>query len=93
MPTEAVATSMLDPELVGEVLNVMRGLVHSGITMTFVTRELRFACEACDSLVFMDGGTVVEQGTPARVITAPRNERTREFLKRVRAASENHSLM
>jgi polar amino acid transport system ATP-binding protein len=77
-------TSMLDPELVGEVLSVMRRLVHSGITMIFVTHELGFAREACDALVFMDGGKVIEQGPPARVIDAPLNERTREFVKRVR---------
>jgi polar amino acid transport system ATP-binding protein len=75
---------MLDPELVGEVLSVMRGLVHSGITIVFVTHELGFAREACDRIVFMDGGTIIEQGTPAQVILSPRNERTREFLRRVR---------
>jgi polar amino acid transport system ATP-binding protein len=77
-------TSMLDPELVGEVLNVMRRLAHTGITMIFVTHELGFAREACDTIVFMDGGKIVEQGTPAQMIESPRNERTREFLKRVR---------
>jgi polar amino acid transport system ATP-binding protein len=77
-------TSMLDPELVGEVLTVMRHLVHSGITMIVVTHELGFAREACDSLVFMDRGAVVEEGPPARVIETPQSERTREFLRRVR---------
>jgi polar amino acid transport system ATP-binding protein len=77
-------TSMLDPELVGEVLNVMRGLAHTGITMIFVTHELGFAREACDTIVFMDGGKIVEQGAPAQIIESPRNERTREFLRRVR---------
>ena len=77
-------TSMLDPELVGEVLTVMCALVHSGITMIVVTHELEFAREACDSLVFMDRGAVIEQGPPARVIETPRSERTREFLRRVR---------
>jgi polar amino acid transport system ATP-binding protein len=77
-------TSMLDPELVGEVLTVMRRLVHSGITMIIVTHELGFAREACDALVFMDRGAVIEQGPPARVIETPRSERTREFLRRVR---------
>ncbi len=77
-------TSMLDPELVGEVLTVMRSLVHSGITMIVVTHELEFAREACDFLVFMDRGAVIEQGPPARVIETPRSERTREFLRRVR---------
>jgi polar amino acid transport system ATP-binding protein len=77
-------TSMLDLELVGEVLTVMRRLVHSGITMVVVTHELGFAREACDSLVFMDRGAVVEEGPPARVIETPQSERTREFLRRVR---------
>lgn len=77
-------TSMLDPELVGEVLAVMRRLVHSGITMVIVTHELGFAREACDSLVFMDCGAVIEYGRPARIIETPRSERTREFLRRVR---------
>jgi polar amino acid transport system ATP-binding protein len=77
-------TSMLDPELVGEVLTVMCALVHSGITMIVVTHELEFAREACDSLVFMDHGAVIEQGPPARVIETPRSERTGEFLRRVR---------
>ena len=77
-------TSMLDPELVGEVLTVMRRLVHSGITMIVVTHELGFAREAFVSLVFMDRGAVIEQGLPARVIETPRSERTREFLRRVR---------
>jgi polar amino acid transport system ATP-binding protein len=76
-------TSMLDPELVGEVLTVMRRLVHSGITMIVVTHELGFAREACDSLVFMDRGAVIEQGPPAQVIETPRSERAREFLRRV----------
>jgi ABC-type polar amino acid transport system ATPase subunit len=77
-------TSMLDPELVGEVLTVLRGLVHSGITMIFVTHELAFAAEACDRIVFMDAGTIVEQGSPREVMFSPRNERTKGFLKRVR---------
>jgi polar amino acid transport system ATP-binding protein len=77
-------TSMLDPELVGEVLGVMRRLAHSGITMIVVTHELGFAREACDTLVFMDAGRIIEQGDPAQLIAAPRYERTREFMRRVR---------
>jgi polar amino acid transport system ATP-binding protein len=77
-------TSMLGPELVGEVLTVMRRLVHSGITMIIVTHELGFAREACDSLVFMDRSAVIEQGPPTRVIGTPRSERTRAFLRRPR---------
>lgn len=76
-------TSMLDPELVGEVLTVMRRLVP-GLPIIIVTHELGFAREACDSLVFMDRSAVIEQGPPARVIETPRSERTRDFLWRVR---------
>ena len=71
---------MIDAELVGEVLNVMRRLAHSGITMIVVTHELGFAREACDTLVFMDAGRIIEQGSPAEVIDAPHHERTREFM-------------
>lgn len=67
----------------GSLPNVMRRLVHSGITMIFVTHELGFAREACDTLVFLDGGRIVEQGAPAQVFGSPKNERTREFLRRV----------
>jgi polar amino acid transport system ATP-binding protein len=76
-------TSMLDPELVGEVLLVMRDLAKSGITIIFVTHELDFAREACDNLVFMDAGKVLEIGPPLEVLKSPKNERTREFLRRV----------
>jgi polar amino acid transport system ATP-binding protein len=76
-------TSMLDPELVGEVLLVMRKLAESGMTTIVVTHELGFAREACDTVVFMDGGKVVEVGTPHEVLRAPKHERTREFLKRL----------
>lgn len=73
-------TSALDPELVGEVLAVMRKLANTGMTMIVVTHEIRFAREVADRVVFMDGGKVVEQGTPAEVIDAPMHERTRRFL-------------
>jgi polar amino acid transport system ATP-binding protein len=76
-------TSMLDPELVGEVLLVMRDLAKSGMTIIFVTHELDFARDACDNLVFMDAGRVLETGSPTEVLKSPKNERTREFLKRV----------
>jgi polar amino acid transport system ATP-binding protein len=76
-------TSMLDPELVDEVLQVMRKLAHSGRTIIFVTHEIEFARDACDVLVFMDGGRIVEMGPPLEVIKSPRNERTRNFLKKV----------
>ncbi|GAB3687419.1 amino acid ABC transporter ATP-binding protein [Angustibacter aerolatus] len=77
-------TSALDPELVGEVLQVMRGLAESGMTMVVVTHEMSFAREVADRVVFMDGGVVVEQGDPKRVINDPQHERTRSFLRRMR---------
>jgi polar amino acid transport system ATP-binding protein len=77
-------TSALDPELVGEVLEVMRRLADDGMTMVVVTHEVQFAREVGDTVVFMDGGVVVESGPPAEVLERPREERTREFLGRVR---------
>ncbi|MEW2352006.1 amino acid ABC transporter ATP-binding protein [Streptomyces sp. NPDC006684] len=76
-------TSALDPELVGDVLDVMRDLAESGMTMIVVTHEMGFAREVGDSLVFMDGGVVVESGHPREVLTTPRHERTRAFLSKV----------
>ena len=76
-------TSALDPELVGDVLAVMRQLADEGMTMLVVTHEMSFAREVADRVVFMDGGIVVEDGPPARVLTDPRHERTRTFLARV----------
>ncbi len=76
-------TSALDPELVGEVLDVMRGLARDGMTMIVVTHEMGFAREAGDTLVFMDGGVIVEAGTPRDVLANPRHERTRLFLSKV----------
>jgi polar amino acid transport system ATP-binding protein len=76
-------TSALDPELVGEVLDVMRGLAEDGMTMVVVTHEIGFAREVGDSLVFMDGGVVVEHGTPLQVINSPQQERTKAFLSKV----------
>jgi len=80
-------TSALDPELVGEVLKVMRGLAATGMTMIVVTHEVGFARDVADTVVFMDGGVVVEQGDPKDVINNPRHERTRSFLSRIRAES------
>lgn len=74
-------TSALDPELVGEVLAVMRKLAAAGMTMVVVTHEIRFAREVADRVVFMDGGLVVETGTPAEVLDNPKHERTRRFLR------------
>ncbi|MFD9570227.1 amino acid ABC transporter ATP-binding protein [Streptomyces sp. NPDC059982] len=76
-------TSALDPELVGEVLSVMRLLAHEGMTMMVVTHEMSFAREVADRVVFMDGGVIVEQGPAAQVITRPAHARTRDFLDRV----------
>ncbi|MXP64295.1 amino acid ABC transporter ATP-binding protein [Roseomonas sp. M0104] len=76
-------TSALDPELVGEVLAVMKDLARSGMTMVVVTHELAFAREVGDALTFMDGGRVVERGAPRAVLADPREARTREFLSRV----------
>ncbi|MGH3625454.1 MAG: amino acid ABC transporter ATP-binding protein, partial [Sciscionella sp.] len=76
-------TSALDPELVGDVLGVMRQLADEGMTMLVVTHEMQFAREVADTVLFMDGGVLVEQGSPAQVIGNPRNARTRQFLARV----------
>jgi polar amino acid transport system ATP-binding protein len=76
-------TSALDPELVGDVLSVMRSLADEGMTMLVVTHEMQFAREVADTVLFMDGGVVVEQGPPDQVIGAPQQERTRVFLSRV----------
>ncbi|GMA92915.1 amino acid ABC transporter ATP-binding protein [Homoserinibacter gongjuensis] len=76
-------TSALDPELVGEVLQVMKQLAESGMTMIVVTHEMGFAREVADSLVFMDGGVVVESGDPREVLSNPQHQRTRSFLSKV----------
>jgi polar amino acid transport system ATP-binding protein len=76
-------TSALDPELVGEVLDVMRALAEDGMTMIVVTHEIGFAREVGDTLVFMDGGVIVEAGNPREVLANPQQERTRSFLSKV----------
>ncbi|MCC2592179.1 amino acid ABC transporter ATP-binding protein [Tessaracoccus sp. OS52] len=76
-------TSALDPELVGEVLAVMKDLAQSGMTMIVVTHEVGFAREVADQVVFMDDGLVVERGTASQVIGAPQNPRTQEFFAKV----------
>ncbi len=76
-------TSALDPELVGEVLRVMRDLASAGMTMIVVTHEMGFARDVADHVVFMDGGVVVEEGPPAEVIGNPQHERTKTFLRRM----------
>ncbi|MER6912692.1 amino acid ABC transporter ATP-binding protein [Streptomyces sp. NPDC000594] len=76
-------TSALDPELVGEVLDVIKDLARTGTTMIVVTHEIGFAREVADTVVFMDGGVIVEQGPPGAVLDTPRRERTRAFLSKV----------
>lgn len=77
------ATSALDPELVGDVLRVMKSLAEEGMTMLVVTHEMGFASNVASRVVFMDGGVIVEQGPPSQVINAPQEERTRAFLSSV----------
>ncbi len=76
-------TSALDPEMVGEVLNVMKKLAEQGMTMIIVTHEMGFAREVADRVVFMDGGYIIEEGTPEEVFGNPRNKRTQDFLNMV----------
>jgi polar amino acid transport system ATP-binding protein len=77
------ATSALDPELVGDVLRVMRQLASEGMTMIVVTHEMDFAREVADRVIFMDHGNIVEDGPPAMVFTNPRSPRTRQFLQSI----------
>lgn len=76
-------TSALDPELVGEVLDVIRKIAKEGITMIVVTHEMGFARDVSNHVVFMDGGVIVEEGTPQDIFGAPKEERTKQFLKRI----------
>ncbi|MGL5378469.1 amino acid ABC transporter ATP-binding protein [Clostridium sp.] len=76
-------TSALDPEMVGEVLNVMKSLAKDGMTMIVVTHEMGFAKEVGDRILFMDGGNIVEQGTPEEIFENPKNPRTIDFLSKV----------
>lgn len=76
-------TSALDPEMVGEVLDVMKDLAREGMTMIVVTHEMGFAKEVADKVLFMDGGVIVEQGTPDAVLNHPHMERTKDFLSKV----------
>ena len=76
-------TSALDPEMVGEVLQVMKDLAAEGKTMVIVTHEMGFAREVCDRVIFMDGGYIVEEGSPQEVLLNPREERTIDFLNKV----------
>ena len=76
-------TSSLDPEMVGEVLDVMKTLAGTGVTMVVVTHEMGFARQVADRVIFMDGGRIVEEGSPADIFDTPREERTRGFLRAV----------
>ncbi len=76
-------TSALDPEMVGEVLDVMKNLAKDGMTMVVVTHEMGFAREVADRVIFMDEGTIIEEGTPEHFFTNPKNERTKAFLKQI----------
>ncbi len=77
-------TSALDPELVGEVLEVMKELANEGMTMVVVTHEMNFAREVATRVIFMDGGYIVEEGTPEEVFDNPKNDRTKDFLRKVK---------
>lgn len=76
-------TSALDPEITAGILRVMKGLAEEKMTMVVVTHEIEFAKAVSDRVVFMDGGVIVEEGTPEEVIDAPKNQRTQEFLKKL----------
>ena len=76
-------TSALDPEMVGEVLDVMKSLAREGMTMVVVTHEMGFAREVGDRVIFMDGGRILEEGTPGQIFNHPQNARTQEFLSKL----------
>src|SRR5207302_406981 len=76
-------TSALDPELVGEVLNVIRELAEAGMTMLIATHEMTFARDVAHRVCFLDEGVILEQGPPAEIFSAPREQRTRQFLQRI----------
>lgn len=78
-------TSALDPELVGEVLDIIRKVANEGITMIVVTHEIGFARDVADRVIFMDDGVILEEGKPEFILTAPKHDRTKEFLKRITA--------
>jgi polar amino acid transport system ATP-binding protein len=80
-------TSALDPELIGEVLTVLKRLVNNGMTMLIVTHELGFASEFGDRLLFMDGGEVIEEGPPKKILTMPKTKRLKMFLEKLDVTS------
>lgn len=85
-------TSSLDPELVGETLELIKRVAQKGITMIVVTHEMSFAQDVADKVVFMDEGVVVEEGSPKEIFTKPREERTRQFLSRIISFESNYSI-
>lgn len=85
-------TSALDPELVGETLDIIKRVAEKGITMIVVTHEMSFAQDVADKVIFMDGGVVVEEGTPEAIFSNPREERTRQFLSRIISLDPNYSI-
>ena len=85
-------TSALDPELTGEVLDVMRSLASEGVTMLVVTHEMSFAEKAANRIIFMDGGVIVEQGAPSEILTDPKEERTKKFLRRIHPEMFGYSI-
>ena len=78
-------TSALDPELVQDVLNTMKALANDGWTMVVVTHEIKFALDVADIVIVMDGGVIVEQGSPDQLFNNPQHERTKRFLQQIRA--------
>ncbi len=84
-------TSALDPELIGEVLKVMEDLAHEGATMIVVTHEMHFAREAADRVIFIDEGTLIEEGPPERLLNDPQDPRTQRFLRRFLDSDESHA--
>nr|WP_314460368.1 amino acid ABC transporter ATP-binding protein [uncultured Clostridium sp.] len=85
-------TSALDPELVGETLDIIKKVAEKGITMIVVTHEMSFAQEVADRVIFMDGGVVVEEGSPEEIFTNPREERTKQFLSRIISLEPTYSI-
>ena len=76
-------TSALDPEMVGEVLSIIKQIAKEGITMVVVTHEIDFAREVANRVIFMDGGSIIDEGSPEEVLIHPKHERTKKFLKRL----------
>ena len=82
-------TSALDPELIGEVLRVIRQLADDGMTMIIVTHEMSFARDIADRVIMIDGGVIIEEGPPGQIFSSPKNERTKTFLKSILEREES----